>query len=302
MKKIVSPIFYLMLFCNFLMAQKTITDYSKQEAMLEKAFKFSLKNKNIDSLDNFINSNAITDKQVYSSAYSRKACLLYKLNRKRIKTEGNESEVVREILENYKKAIESNDGCKLCYQADRLLFLKDIKDTTLLYKSDLNELKLKGFQEEFLTLNLGVNLMKGKDNWLGGSVSLLNFNSERWKRQKSNEDSTKQQLPFFPSFKFGFFNATYLINTNTRDYDLSISLLEYSAPVLLNFTKFGFQKSKETGLKYWYYRPEIGFSWKSFSIYYSYNCMLKKQLPQQSEKHLVNLRINLPVLKWKNLQ
>lgn len=277
--------------------------YFEQSRIIENAYKNSLKNKSIDSLQHFINSNKISDTGLFALAYSRKAMALSKINSKEIrgfvKGEKSNFNTVNDILDSYKTALDVNDVCKLSHQVDRMQFLKSVNDTTLLYKNDLKELKSKGYQEEFGSFDIGINFMKGNYNWLGADVSLITYNGERW-RSKNDKNQAKQfVVPFSMPFKMGFMNVSFLKNLSNSDYDVSFSLFQLTSPMVVNITKFGYQKNRESGLKYWYYRPEIGLGWNSFSVYYSYNCMFKKQSSPFIEKHLLNLRIAIPVLKWK---
>lgn len=288
---------------NYSNYKTNVFHYFDQSRMLDNAYKDALKNKSIDSLQNLINSNKLTDTGLIALANSRKAMVLNAIHSSQIQNfaKGDQSElkVVSEILESYKTAIDTNDVCKLTHQVDRMKFLKKIKDTTALYKNDLKELKSNGYQEEFGSFDIGINFMKGNHNWLGADVSLVTYNGDRW-MSKKNKFETKQYLvPFSMPFKMGFLNVSYLRNLTNSDYDLSFSLFQLTSPMVFNVTKFGYQKSEQTGLKYWYYRPEIGLGWGCFAIYYSYNCKLTKQSSPVSEKHLLNLRITVPIVKWK---
>lgn len=301
MKHQLTFVLLLVLFCNFSFSQKTEESlYVAQKNMVENAFRYSKKSKSIDSLQQVLNSNKITDPGLYAYAHSLKAELLSKMychpNDKVAKNGRIDSKIVSEILESYKIAIDSAEVCKLPYQANRMKFLKNINDTTAVYKSDFKALKEKGYQQEYGSLDFGINYMRGKVNWLGGDVSLITFNGERW---KSKTEADKNFIPKDVPVKMGFLNVSYLRNLTNSDYDLSFSLLQLTSPFVLNITKFGYLKSEDTGLKYWYYRPEIGVGWGCFSIYYSYNFKLTNDSPPVSEKHLLNLRIAVPIVKWK---
>ena len=273
----------------------------RQYNMIDKAIDYSYKKKNIDSLQKVLDYGEITNPIIYSSSYSEKASILQFIYEDEINKfkDGDTSKVkiINQILDSYKIAIDTWGRCKLHRKVDRMNFLEEINDTGNLYENDLEELKAAGYKKDFTSLDFGIDLKKGKNNWIGGELNIINYNGARWKLNKNDSISNKYHIPYSLPFVLGFINISYSRNININEYDFALSLIQMRCPVFINVTKFGFQKSNEK--KHWYYRPEVGIGWKWVSIYYSYNLMLKKSLRPISEKHLINLKILLPIISDK---
>jgi len=271
---------------------------ARQWEMIDKAYDFSYKHKNIDSLQKVLNSGKITNLEYYAGACLSKIDILERKYKKEIKEfrfgDSSKQKYINEILDCYKLAIDTCTKCKLKSKKQRLSFLEDINDRGTLYQNDLNELKAFGYREPYHSLNLGINYMRGINNWLGLEISFFTYSELGFKKLKKNTNSNKYYVPFEYPFVGSFLSVGYMRNLDRKVTDLSFSIIQITSPLLINITKFGFQTNKEDKISYWYYRPEIGFGWSYLSIYYSYNLLFNNSSRHSFEKHLFNLKILFP--------
>ena len=68
----------------------------------------------------------------------------------------------------------------------------------------------------------------------------------------------------------------------------------------LNLLKFGFMNAESHDNNAWYYRPEVGFSYGGLSLTYSRNINFKKDMEWTDNKHLINIRFSIQILKYSS--
>ena len=67
----------------------------------------------------------------------------------------------------------------------------------------------------------------------------------------------------------------------------------------INILKFGFMNTKSSTNNVWYYRPEIGFSYRGLSLLYSYSINFKKDIEWvKNNKHLITVRFSKIIFKY----
>jgi hypothetical protein len=148
--------------------------------------------------------------------------------------------------------------------------------------------------QSYLGLNLGLTSNYGNNFWVGGEISL---------------DAVGHKNPFqfvhpisrAPNFRSSSMGISFMKNSNSNSYDLGFfpSRITNLFFVNLNILQFGFQWGEQFGdnSKYWYYRPEIGFSYAIFSLSYSYNLLFDKFARNLTDKSMVTFKISYPLLE-----
>jgi hypothetical protein len=108
--------------------------------------------------------------------------------------------------------------------------------------------------------------------------------------------STDKKDQFFRHNPFNF-NALALAYSRKLDRnlnDISFSVFQLNAPIVLNLTTIGVQFGKDTeGEKItprWYYRPEIGFGIGHLSLSAGYDLFFRKSARKASDQFFVQLR------------
>jgi hypothetical protein len=135
----------------------------------------------------------------------------------------------------------------------------------------------------YFGINLGLNYLKGKDNWLGGEFSF---------------DLTNQKNPFLQPNHFSFFGTSYLYNVTNKSADVSLYLMQVRSIYLfqLNLIQFGLHSSSSHGSS-WFYKPEIGLGFGPVSISYGYNLTFNKDVRPYTETHFISLKLNYPMIR-----
>lgn len=278
------------------------TEMLKQNKLIYDAVKYVEKNRSVDTLENVLRSGKITNPSIYSDGHAEKAWILEHIHKDEIKKymNGDTSQriLINEILSCYKTSIDSNSRYKLYYLPYRAKFLEKINDRSVLYKNDVEELHAAGYINKSVSaLNFGIDYMRGRSNWLGGEVSLLNLYGDRWGRVRSDSIAKKYKIPFVWPTTMSLLSVIYMHNFEQSKTDFSFSIFHLVSPFVINITKFGYQKDNKTEIRNWYYRPEIGIGWNFVSIYYSYNFVFDKTVRRSSEKNLLNIKLLLHIFK-----
>jgi len=144
-------------------------------------------------------------------------------------------------------------------------------------------------------LNMGISSMYGKDLWLGGEISLDYF-------YNANPFEVIHPLNRNYNYRVAAIGASYMKNlsSNSTINDFAFYAMKFTNFAFVNFTpyQFGFQRGSvfPDNKTYWYYRPEIGFSYAIFSISYGYNLMFNKSIRGLAEKNIITFKISYPLV------
>ncbi len=159
--------------------------------------------------------------------------------------------------------------------------------------SDYNATKFDPYTN-FMGLNFGFSSFYGKDLSIGGEVSV---------------DQVEFANPFkmFDPVSFAFpvrvsaLGIGYHKNMTTGDNDFSFFASRITNFGFINLTpsQFGFKwgPSFTDDKKYWYYRPEIGFTYAIFTVSYGYNLMFNKDVRGLTDKSVINFKISYPLIQ-----
>lgn len=89
-----------------------------------------------------------------------------------------------------------------------------------------------------------------------------------------------------------------LDNSNMRELYFGFARFSQIAYVYANVYQFGLKQNLDPDKNFrWFYRPEVGFSYGNFQVFYSYTHIFKKDVRPLAEKHALNVRITLPYLR-----
>ncbi len=190
------------------------------------------------------------------------------------------------VLTNYQKAIDMCASCSNTLRVTRLEFIGKMKDKSI-YRQEEKELKKLGYKPMREGMALGGSVQFGKKTWIGLNFSLLKGYQPSFKM-----DGYKEQ-----NKQIDFIGLEVLKSINQNAWDINFSLLKVAMPVHVDITKFGYQKFSDEKSSSWYYRPEIGYSWRIFSFGYSYSLYFNK-VSTQPERHLFFLRASYPLVKY----
>ncbi len=136
-------------------------------------------------------------------------------------------------------------------------------------------------------LGFGLNYSIGNEQWFGGEISIF--------QQTDGYFFNAYNFFSVALFTFGY-NHNFTSNIN----DFYFNLAQINKHSLFNYqiTKFGFQTAPFLDKAKWYYRPSIGLSYSIFSFSYSYNLVFDKTVRDQLEKHLFEVKISFPIIKY----
>lgn len=87
-------------------------------------------------------------------------------------------------------------------------------------------------------------------------------------------------------------------NSRQREFYFGAGRSTHIAYVYANIFQFGWKQGLDSEkFAYWFYRPEAGFSYGNFQIFYSFTRIFNKEMRPFVQKHALNLRITLPYLR-----
>lgn len=302
---------FSLLFALNLHAQSKSKDTSSIEvlnSLIKKQRAECLRVKNVKCFDEIMaNPNYMDTPEKVSLVYFSKAYLLSKIYRDSMraldKSDARYQKMLSEVNGNYEKAIQTCIECSNQRRINRLRFLKSIKETkNPIYLTDLEMLKKKGYKQDIKGLSLGLKYMNGNKQWFGINTSLLSFYSPSYRLKdvdivtNKTKFSNKNSLPL----SLDIFNFGYAYSPNSKVHDFTIDFIKFKSPIYLNPTQIGWQYWSEEGLRYGFYRPEIGLGWGPLTFTYSYNLMFNKAKRAEAEKHLFNVHLSYPIIKYKD--
>ncbi len=293
----------LLLFCCCLVpalleAQDTLN--SKQQfALIQTARKLARKTHNLAHLQELIASNKLTTPEARASAYRYKAYVSGKMHddylKKKLDADLKTDPIFMGILSDFDTALQICPRCSIFTKRDRYKVLADVAPRSAVTASYLPELKAAGYRPEKDGWGLSLNTWQGHHTWLGISVSPFAMIQPSYRLHYFDPKSQKQERSALgTSTALNALTISYARNLQQPVHDVSFSLFQVNAPVMLNLTTFGFQVGKDAEGKRLerggYYRPEVVAGFGSVSVSYAYNLMFKKAARQFSEKHLLQVR------------
>jgi hypothetical protein len=168
------------------------------------------------------------------------------------------------------------------------------------YNQTLKDYKTTNYYPyyDYMGLNFGFTSNYGKDLWVGGEFSVDAVGNK-------NPFQIVNPLSSGMNFRTSSLGVSYMknLNTQTNDFAFYPSKITNLFFLNINLLQFGFQWGDQftDNSKYWFYRPEIGFSYGIFCLSYGYNFMFNKSVRDLTEKSVVSLKISYPLIKVGNV-
>jgi hypothetical protein len=295
-------IFLLLAFCSvsfFVFAQNKNED--KEKEILRQMYavgKAAIKTKNVGLMDEHLKNNPIDSNNYMAFFFSAKAHVLRKIHQKELRnytpSDHQTGKIIATIMQLYKKSIDTCDKCALRYTTDRVDFLKSIdNENSDTYQSDIKKLKAAGYRHDKGGVDAFIQYTRGTNNWIGGGLSLLKFQSPMYFLKQINPKTGKKEVVYAGKpLSASFFSFAYNYDWANRTSDMNFSLFQFEAPFYLNLTKIGKLENAKFKQSVWYYRPEIGFGTGDIAVYYGYNVKFNKSNPAEINKHLITLKLS----------
>lgn len=281
----------------FSKAQDTLSN-KQQFALIKTTRKLARRTHNLAHLQDLIASGKLTIPEAQASAYIAKAYVSGKIHEdyleKKSDSDLNTEPIFTGILSDFDTALQICPRCSIFTKRDRYKVLADVAPRSAVTASYLPELKAAGYRPEKDGWGLSLNAWQGHHTWLGISLSPFASIQPSYRLHYFDPKSQKQERSVLgTSTALSAFTFSYARNLRQPVHDVSFSLIQVNAPLVLNLTTFGFQVGKDTEGKRvergGYYRPEVGVGFENFSVSYAYNLMFKKAARQFSEKHLLQV-------------
>jgi len=296
------PYFFHLLLCcccfwpALLKAQDTLTA-AQQFALVKTARREAIKTHSLKGLEALIASGKLTTPEARADAYGAKGAAAGKMHRmylkKKTETELPTESIFVGILNDFDAAIQACERCAIFHKRDRYKVLQDFAPKSPLTAIHLPELRAAGFRPEKNGVGLALNVWQGHHTWLGISFSPASRVQRPYHFRHITPKGTAGSL-FVAPIAMSAASFSYARNLHQPVHDVSFSLVQINAPIVLNITTFGFQVGKDAEGKRVergpYYRPEVGVGFGHFSVSYAYNLMFKKTARSISEKHLLQAR------------
>lgn len=208
------------------------------------------------------------------------------------------------VLLFYAYAIQLSEEEKFQYQLNRLYYLESLLDEFIdpklmpenliqLYRENLAWLKENGYKETRDGFAISFVAQQGMYPHFGAEISLVSEFQPRYKNPKG--DFIDNAASFVSLFKVG-----YMYHPARRVHDVHFTLLEVSAPFHVDITQFGFSMHPDLSKNAWFYRPQVGYSFERFSLFYSYNFIFRKSNRDLFEKHTVGISFQFIPFPFKN--
>jgi hypothetical protein len=293
----IEKIYYILLLCFIysigLQAQ------TSQEDLLKAAKQEVGKTQSMKPLSDLIASGQLTEDRILAMAYIGRAKMNQRLDRKYwhkfVWEEPIRDSLVLNILADYEQAIRTCPGCAVVVQKNRYEFLHKTAPKTEMFKDDFAKIKAAGYKPDQKGVMLSLHAWQRSGLWLGGSISPFGTISPYYKlRFKAPSTDKKDQFFRHKPFNFNALALAYSRKLDRNLNDISFSVFQLNAPIVLNLNTIGVQFGKDTeGEKIaprWYYRPEIGFGIGHLSLSAGYDLFFRKSARKASDQFFVQLR------------
>lgn len=211
---------------------------------------------------------------------------------------------VDSVLIFFDRAIDLTETNEYGYREDRLFFLEEVltdfptqrqfpSEVMERYRQDLDWLKQNGYRELRQGPSVSLVVQQGMYPQVGAEVSLVADFQPR--SRNYDRDFFENAGYFVAALKFG-----YMYHPMRSVHDLHVTLFELSSPFHMDITQFGFSLHPDQSKNTWFYRPQLGYSFERFSLFYSYNLVFKKSQRNHFERHMVGISFQFIPIRFKN--
>jgi hypothetical protein len=293
----IEKIIYILLLC--FIHTLALQAQTSQNDLIKAAQKEVRTTRNTKPLSDLIASGQLTENRYLATAYIQRAKMNQRIDKKHLNKfvweEPIRDSLVLSILADYEQAIRTCPSCDLVIQKKRYEFLHEIAPKTEMFKDDFAKIKAAGYKPNQEGVMLSLHAWQRNGWWLGGSISPFGIISPYYRmRFKSPSTDKKDKFYWKTPYSFNALALGYSRKINRNLNDVSFSVFQMHAPIVLNLTTLGAQFGKDTeGEKIaprWYYRPEIGVGIGHLSLSAGYDLFFKKSARKASDQFFVQLR------------
>lgn len=146
--------------------------------------------------------------------------------------------------------------------------------------------------KSYTGINLGVNYLNGRSNWLGSEISLDLVSHPN----PFNIFSSKLKYDFVTNYSLLGFGLMKNLTQHSFDFNVYVLNIKKLGIVSANLFQFGYHKGYSHGNSL-YYRPEIGLSYGPLIVSYGYNAIFKKSVRPFSDSHFITIKLNYPFIR-----
>lgn len=168
---------------------------------------------------------------------------------------------------------------------------EQFKEVLMPINQSYQETKFNG-DEAYFTLTPSANFKYDREGfWIGGEFA-FDFNAIRnpYKIDKITPTSRVSLMHV---------GMNHLLDeSKTREFYFGFLRINSNGGLYFKFIQFGFiQNLDDSNRNAWFYRPQIGFAFGHFQLYYSYTAVFNKELRELAPKHAINLRFAMPYFR-----
>lgn len=252
-------------------------------------YKQAIKNQNVDSIDHYLR---LDDTQLYKEDRIRllvgKGVAIVSLNKKRNKKDKiPTAEIVDSSYQLFTQAIdlEEDENLKIEYIWMKHNALAQLKPAYPGLAKDKEELKRHNFKDFNKGSSIQLASKYDGDLWLGVEASVGGALQLPY-QLKDGYGATIANSKL--SVSLSGLTFSYLRNIEVKASEFKFALMTIEAPVYIDITQIGFISTE--GKSHWFYRPQLGFGYRRFSLSYGYNIFFKSSPATLDNKHSINFK------------
>jgi hypothetical protein len=144
----------------------------------------------------------------------------------------------------------------------------------------------------YFTVTPSANFKYDRDGfWLGGEIA-IDFNAIRnpYKIDKTTPTSRISLMHLGIN--------QLLDQSEKREFYFGFLRINGNGGLYFKIIQFGFiQNLDESNRNAWFYRPQIGYAFGHFQLFYSFTAVFNKELRELAPKHAINLRFAMPYFR-----
>ncbi|MFN8279476.1 MAG: hypothetical protein U0V49_04240 [Saprospiraceae bacterium] len=277
-------------------------DNSSIYSVINDATLYGFKIRSADTLDALLRSGLLKTNQQISDVILNKARIISD-----IYTEEKDSltdlalriQAVDDISKLYDLSILKAPRQKYVILHDKIEWMSGLPFSDSYISAAKEEINKAGIRGESANFDIQFSLSRGRNSWIGLNASFYGKRRYQWKGKQAD---TLRQYYITPGFaskdlsiSFVNFGVHQCINRNLTD--LSFSTLNLRSPIYINVLNIGLTGNLNEAMLHFYYRPEIGWTWKNLSLVYGYNLVFQKKYRAGFEKNILSLKFTLPLFK-----
>ncbi|MCD6067265.1 MAG: hypothetical protein K0S33_2091 [Bacteroidetes bacterium] len=297
------------LFCLETKAQTNDLSFEQQYELVQKVdMNYSSMPERIKEIDQLLASGKITRKSYIADLYAMQAGSLIALHKNKLweytenKPDSGTQKILTEIYDLYNKAVDTCTGCTPKYIFKRYEFEAGYDFLESKTEADLQQLKTFGYKPDKEGISAGLTYSHSKrSDYIGIEFGAASFYTPVYQLLSRDPDTGVEEVvdDNIAPICFHVFVAGFNKNISRQGYEVWLSPMQMTSPLMINVTKFGFSEHYISGQKpLWFYRPEIGLGWGAFSVNWGYSIYLKKDTRKDYSYSSFTARVSFPFYNY----